>query len=103
MEEAGFVLPLFPDRTERFILRNFDPETARRFAAGCAEAEGLKADNLPQFLDKVVEFSNGNPGAMMQMIHLASKPQYSTRNHIKIVPLYIDHKLTTVSPQSGAG
>lgn len=102
MEDAGFVLSLFPDRTERFALRNFDPETARVFAQACAQAEGLQADNLPQFLDRVLEFSSGNPGAILQMIHLATKPRYFADNHIKIAPLYIDYKLATVSSQSGA-
>jgi len=97
MEDAGFVLPLFPDRAERFALRNFDPEAARLFAAGCAEAEGLSAENLPQFLDKVVDFSDGNPGAILQMIHMATNPKYCHEDQIKVTPLYIDYKLATVS------
>jgi hypothetical protein len=102
MEDAGFVLPLFPDRAERFALRNFDPATARPFALSCAQAEGVAADNLLQFLDRVVEYSSGNPGAIIQMIHLATRPEYSTENQIKIAPLYIDYKLATVSTHSGA-
>jgi hypothetical protein len=54
MEDVGFVLPLFPDRKEKFGVRNFDPETAPLFAAACAEREGLIAENLAQFLDKIV-------------------------------------------------
>ena len=100
MEDAGFVLPLFPERAGKFGLCNFDLEAAHLFAAGCAEAEELKADNLPQFLNRVVEFSKGNPGAMMRMIHLATKPQYFAENQIKITPLYIDYKLATVNTQS---
>ena len=98
MEDTGFVLPLFPDRAERFALRNFDPEAASRFAAGCAEAESLRAGNLSQFLNRVVDFSDGNPGAILQMIHLATKPKYSHENQIKVTPLYIDYKLATASP-----
>jgi hypothetical protein len=97
MEDAGFVLPLFPDRAEKFALRNFDPEQARLFAAGCANAEGLKAGNLPQFLDRIVDYSEGNPAAMIKMIHLATKPRYMAENQIKIAPLYIDYKLATVN------
>jgi AAA ATPase domain len=97
MEDVGFVLPLFPDRSERFALRNFDPETARRFAAGGAEGEGLAAENLEQFLDRVVEYTGGNPGAMLQMIRMANAPKYSHENHIKITPLYIDYKIAMVS------
>jgi len=97
MEDAGFVLPLFPDRAERFALRNFDPEIARRFAAACGEREDLTAENLGQFLDRVVEYSDGNPGAMIQMIRMAKAPKYSHQNQIKIAPLYIDYRIAMVS------
>jgi AAA ATPase domain len=97
MEDAGFVAPLFPDRGERFALRNFEPETARVFAAGCADAEGLKADNRPEFTSRVAEFSQGNPGAILQMIHMAAEPKYSAGNRIKITPLYIDYKIASMS------
>jgi DNA polymerase III delta prime subunit len=97
MEDVGFVLPLFPDRAERFALRNFDPEMARRFAAGCAERDGLTAKNIEQFLDRVVEYSDGNPGAVLQMIRMAKAPKYSHENQIKITPLYIDYRIAMVS------
>jgi len=103
MEDAGFVLPLFPDRAARVHLRNFGPEMSRQFAAARARTEGLKARNLAQFLERVVDYSEGNPGAMLQMIHLATQPRYCTEDQIKIAPLYIDYKLATVSPPSGAG
>ncbi len=97
MEDGGFVLPLFPDRAERFALRNFDLEMARRFAAGCAERESLRAENIGQFLDRVVEYSDGNPGAVLQMIRMAKAPKYCHENQIKIVPLYIDYRIATVT------
>ncbi len=97
MEDVGFVLPLFPDRTEKFGVRNFDSETARLFAKAYAERQALGADNLPQFLDKVVEYSDGNPGAMSRMICMAKNPKYSHGNQIKITPLYIDYKIAMIS------
>jgi hypothetical protein len=97
MEDVGFVLPLFPDRGDRLPLRNFDPDRAAEFAATCAEQQGLKAENLGQFLDRVVEHSDGNPGAMLRMIGLARDPQYVHQNRIKITPLYIDYKIATVN------
>lgn len=97
MEDVGFVLPLFLDRTERFALRNFIPELARPFAADCAEREGLEAANLPQVLERVVEYSNGNPGAILQMIRMAKAPKYISDNQIKLTPLYIDYKIAMVS------
>jgi AAA ATPase domain len=97
MEDAGFVLPLFPDRSERFALQNFDSEPARRFAAVCAEREGLTAENVAQFLDRVVEYCDGNPGAMLQMIRMAKAPKYLHENQIKITPLFIDYRIAMVS------
>jgi AAA ATPase domain len=97
MEDAGFVLQLFPDRAEQFALRNFDSSTARSFADWCARRESLTAENLAQFLDKVNAYSAGNPGAIEQMIRLAKSPQYSCGGQIKTAPLYIDFKLAMVS------
>jgi hypothetical protein len=97
MEDVGFVLPLFPDRAERFALQNFVPELARPFAADCAQREGLTADNLQQVLDRVVEYSGGNPGAMLQMIRMAKAPKYIRDNQVKITPLYIDYRMARVN------
>lgn len=97
MEDAGFVSPLFPDRSERFGLLNFDPETAILFGATFAEREGLRADNLRQFLHQIVEYSDGNPGAILQMIRMAKAPKYAHDNHIKITPLYLDYRIATVT------
>ena len=63
----------------------------------CAEREGLTADNLAQFLDRVVEYSDGNPGAMLKMIRMARDPKYFHGNQIKITPLYIDYKIAMIS------
>jgi len=97
MEDAGYVLPLFPDRSERLELRNFDPETARRFAAVVAQREGLTADNLNQFLDRIVEYSDGNPRAILQMTRMAKDPRYAHGQQIKITPLYLDYRIATVT------
>jgi hypothetical protein len=97
MEDGGFVLPLFADRTDKFALRNFDPELANQFAVTFARKEGLRADNLGRFLEKVVEYSEGNPGAMLKMIRLGRDPKYFHENQIKITPLYIDYKISMVS------
>jgi hypothetical protein len=97
MEDTGFVLPLFPERAEKVALRNFDPEIALCFAVGSAEGEGLTAENLNQFLNKIVEYSAGNPGAILRLIQMAKTPKYVRENQIKITPLYIDYKIAMVS------
>lgn len=97
MEDSGFVLPMFPDRGERFELRNFDAGTAGQFAAWCARREALTAGNLAQFLDKVVAYSDGNPGAILQMVRMAKVPKYTSSGQIKTTPLYVDFKIAMVS------
>ena len=97
MEDAGFVLPLFSDRAEKISLRNLDPEPALCFAAGRTEGEGVTAENLNQFLNRVVEYSAGNPGAILRLIQMAKAPKYVRENQIKITPLYIDYKIAMVS------
>lgn len=97
MEDVGFVLPLFADRSDKFVLRNFVPEVAEQFAATFAQKEGLQADNLGRFLEKVIEYSDGNPGAMLKLIRLGRDPKYFHENQIKITPLYIDYKVSTIS------
>ncbi len=97
MEDAGFVAPLFPDRRENLALRNFDRETAAQFARWSAAKQGLAAVNREAFLNKIVELSDGNPGAIEQMIAMAGATKYVHDGNIKISPLYIDYKLAMVS------
>jgi hypothetical protein len=97
MEDAGFVLQLYSDRREKFSLKNLDPEAALRFASWCVERERLAADNLSDFKQRVVEYSEGNPGAMIQMVRMARDTKYRHDSKIKVTPLYIDYKIAMVS------
>jgi len=97
MEDVGFVLPLFGDRNDKVALRNFESDLAAEFATACARRESLHAENLAHFLERVVEYSDGNPGAILRMIRLAREPRYLHGSQIKITPLYIDYKIATVS------
>ena len=53
--------------------------------------------NREAFLNKIVELSDGNPGAIEQMIAMAGATKYVHDGNIKISPLYIDYKLAMVS------
>lgn len=97
MEDVGFMLPLFPDRSEKFELRNFEAQAAASFASWCAAQQGLDAENLDQFLVKIVHYSDGNPGAIQRMIRMAKMPKCSSGGQIKTAPLYIDFKLAALS------
>jgi AAA ATPase domain len=97
MEDAGFVAPLLSDRSEKLAIRNFDAETAALFADQLVSQKKLSASNLKPVLEKLVEFSEGNPGAIVRMLEMAGQTKYRTDDHIKWSPLYIDFKMERVS------
>jgi GTPase SAR1 family protein len=93
MEDTGFLQPLYGDRAQKCEIRNFDDSTAEQFARERIKRCALSATNISEFLDKVIEFSGGNPGAIIALIDMATKPQYRAQEHIKISPLYIDFRM----------
>ncbi len=93
MEDTGFLQPLYGDRAQKCEIRNFDASTAEQFACERIKRSGLSGTNIGEFLDKVLEFSGGNPGAIIALINMASFPKYRSKEHIKISPLYIDFRM----------
>lgn len=93
MEDAGYVLPLYPFREERYEIHPFDSKVASEFAASVANELGILAENRQEFLTRVLEYAQGNPGAIVALIRRAVQPRYRAGDHIKIVPLYIDFRL----------
>lgn len=93
MEDTGFLEPLFSDRHDRYELKNFEPVTAEQFAQAMVERADLSASNIKEFLGKVLELSQGNPGAILSMLRMAKNPKYRIDEHIKISPLYIDFRM----------
>jgi hypothetical protein len=93
MEDVGFLQTLYSDRSEKYEVRNFETSVAEQFARELVARAGLSASNLSEFLDKVLEFSDGNPGAIGAMIEMANYPKYRSDEHIKITPLYIDFRM----------
>jgi len=93
MEDTGFLQPFYSDRSDKYELRNFEPSVAEQFARELVKRAGLSAPNLGEFLEKVLEFSGGNPGAIGALIEMASYPKYRSENHIKVTPLYIDFRM----------
>ncbi|MGB7600715.1 MAG: AAA family ATPase [Candidatus Sulfotelmatobacter sp.] len=93
MEDTGFLQPLYSDRSQKCEIRNFDNSTAEQFARERIERCGLSGTNIIEFLDKVLEFSAGNPGAIIALIEMATSPKYRSEEHIKISPLYIDFRM----------
>ena len=100
MEDAGFVAPLLPDRADKLAIKNFDSETAKEYAKLIAEGLKLRAENLGDFLTRLVEFSEGNPGAIASMINMATMSKYRVEDHIIVSPLYIDFRLRCAAAAS---
>ena len=100
MEDVGFLQPFYADRSEKYELRNFDTPLAERFARQVIERIALSASNLDEFIARVVEFTAGNPGAIVSLIEMARLRKYRSDEHIKITPLYIDFRLTRTAAAS---
>ncbi|MFZ3341330.1 MAG: AAA family ATPase [Terriglobales bacterium] len=93
MEDTGFLQPFYGDRSQKCEIRNFKDDVAVQFAREMVKRVHLSATNMSEFLDKVLEFSDGNPGAMVAFIDMATYPKYRSGEHIKISPLYIDFRM----------
>ncbi len=93
MEDTGFLQPLYCARSEEYKLKNLDSAAAGLFADEIVKRAGLSAVNLGEFLAKVLELSDGNPGAILSMLRMAKYPKYRTDEHIKMTPLYIDFRM----------
>ena len=99
MEDVGFLWPLYSERSARYEIRNFEKSVAEQFARGLIRRTELFAANLDDFLNKVLEFSSGNPGAITSLIEMAKQPKYRSDESIKITPLYIDFRLNWDAPK----
>jgi len=93
MEDVGFLLPFFSDRSQRFALRSFTFDVAADFALRLAEQIRLEAVNRNEAIHQIVRYSRGNPGAIMAMLQMAASPKYVAQQHVKLSPLYIDFRL----------
>jgi len=98
MEDVGFLLPLFPNQSERYGLRNFSSSTARAFAIRTAQAMQLDASNRDEVIEEIVRYSKGNPGAILAMLQMAANPKYVAHEHVKLSSLYIDFRLRWGAP-----
>ena len=79
MEDIGALRPLCANKAERLEVKNFPPQVALEFAQREAERTELWASNLETVLSSLVEWSDGNPGAILHLLKMAQLPQYSER------------------------
>jgi hypothetical protein len=92
MEGIGALRPLCANKSERLELKNLPPQIALEFARREAQKAELWASNLEAMLPSLVEWSGGNPGAIVQMLKMAHLPQYRVGgDQIKAHILYVDY------------
>lgn len=93
MEDVGALQAFCALRTERIEIKNWPQPIALEFAKRHADATGLWATNLEIALRSFVEWSNGNPASIVQLLEMASRPKYRMDDQIKAHILYIDYRM----------
>jgi hypothetical protein len=93
MEDIGTLQPLCANKSERIEVKNWPQHIALKFAQHEAERSRLWASNLDSSLHSLVEWSDGNPAAIISMLRMAQLPKYRTGDQIKAHVLYLDHRM----------
>ncbi len=93
MEDIGGLRPLCANRSERLEVKNLPLPVALEFAKREAGRSQLWASNLETILLSLVEWSEGNPGAILDMLKMAELPQYRAGDQIKAHILYVDYRM----------
>jgi hypothetical protein len=93
MEDIGALRPLCANKAERLEVKNFPTQIALEFAQREAERTELWASNLETVLPSLVEWSDGNPGAILHMLKMAQLPQYRAGDQLKSHILYVDYRM----------
>jgi hypothetical protein len=93
MEDIGALRPLCAGKSERLELKNLPQQIAFEFAQREAEKIQLLASNLEAIVPLLVEWSDGNPGAILHMLKMAQLPQYRAGDQIKSHILYVDYRM----------
>ena len=90
MEDIGALRPLCALKSERIEIENLPQKIALEFAMRNAEKIQLWASNLESILSSIVEWSDGNPGAILHMLKMAQLPQCRAGDQIEARILRVD-------------
>jgi len=93
MEDIGALRALCTNKSERLELKNWPHQVALEFAQREAERNQLSASNLEAVLQSLVEWSDGNPSAIVYLIKMAQFPQYRVVDQIKAHIFYVDYRM----------
>jgi hypothetical protein len=86
-------VPRLEQKSERLEIKNLPPQIALEFARRVAKRSELWASNLEAVLPSLVEWTDGNPGAILHMLKMAQFPQYRAGDQIKAHILYVDYRM----------
>jgi len=92
MEDIGALRSLCANKAERLEVKNFPPQIALEFGNAKPKEPnfGLRIGDV---LPSLVEWSDGNPGAILYMLKMAQLPQYRAGDQIKSHILYVDYRM----------
>jgi hypothetical protein len=93
LEDVGTLQSMCADRSERLEIGNFTRAVALEFAKRESDRNGLWASNLESALHSLVDWSEGNPGTILQMLKMADLPRYRMGDRIKAHVLYLDYRM----------
>lgn len=93
MEDIGALRPLCALKSERIEIKNWPQKIALEFAEREADRMELRASNLESVLPLIVEWSDGNPGSILEMLRMAQLPRYRADDQIKAHILYVDYRM----------
>jgi len=89
-DRIGYVSRLLWDPRERIEVKPLTGAESRRLFDQAARMIGLDSFVLDEFREKVIEAARGNPGQIIAMCRMATRPEYRAGRYIKFLPLRID-------------
>jgi hypothetical protein len=93
MEDVGALQVLSYDKKERLEMLNWHRDVALEFTCREADRIKLRASNIDTALESIAQLSGGNPGSILGMLKMASRPQYRVEDQIKFHILYLDYRM----------
>lgn len=89
-DSLGYLRKLFWDPREEISLKPLSRSEASTLFESACHAFRLDTLNVDEFRSKVLAAAQGNPGQILTMCRLASRPEYQAGRHILFLPLRID-------------
>jgi predicted ATPase len=89
-DSTGHLRKLLWDPREEISLRPLSRTDASAVFESASRAFRLDALDVEEFRSKVLSAARGNPGQIVTMCEMASRPQYQAGRHILFLPLRID-------------